>query len=167
MRQHMTCGAALFSFPQQIPYQSVLSDFNPIKLFGKRINLFTALQQFNCHEFWNRNLERILQMTFPFYFNAILYFCIFQAPDFYVEMKWEFTSWGELAFDEISNDISSDFFMQFCFFSGKLILIETFCTFQCLLCLECAQVIHTKYGKVVRKDSCYMSKSIQIAKTLQ
>ncbi len=80
-------------------------------------------------------------------------------------MKWEFTSWGELAFDEISNDISSDFFMQFCFFSGKLILIETFCTFQCLLCPGCAQVIHTKYGKVVRKHFCYFQNQYKLLKT--
>lgn len=33
------------------------------------------------------------------HFRASLTILMLQAPDFYMEMKWEFTSWGKTIFD--------------------------------------------------------------------
>lgn len=50
---------------------------------------------------WKRLLSLILlHLMLPIqHFRASLTILMFQAPDFYMEMKWEFTSWGKTIFD--------------------------------------------------------------------
>ena len=44
-------------------------------------------------------LHRLKEVFIHFYcIMSTVQFILFQAPDFYMEMKWEFTSWGIMSF---------------------------------------------------------------------